>query len=228
MCLTHQDAQSLFFFFLNSWMYLKTMQRMSAWYPSKLESVSFPPYQWNYMFFLIARFFFLDLLASPICNCSHWPSSLSSSSVYLTFPSLLKTTSTKRGFPSKKIPTKKKSTLLQWRSEIATGGHVNKVKRIWGLQASGPPRRREKLDCPRHPLLPFLRRDVSGRGPSTPTQQAIIFQESHLDMWLLSSHLRSSPATVSWDVYGVGMISEDGSAWMISCLDLAGTFFHLF
>ena len=97
-----------------------------------------------------------------------------------------------------------------------------------GITGEWSTQEREKLDCPRNPLLPFLRRYVSGRGPSTPTQQAIIFQDSHLDMWLLSSHLRSSPATVSWDVYGIGMISEDGSAWMISCLDLAGTFFHLF
>lgn len=56
-------------------------------------------------------FFFLrDLLASLIFNCSHWPSSLSSSSVYLTFPSLLRTTSTKGVFQAKKFPPKKISS----------------------------------------------------------------------------------------------------------------------
>lgn len=116
MCLTHQDAQRPFFF--NTWMNLKTMQRLSAWYPNKLQSVSFPPYQWNYMFFPIAKFFFFlrDLLASLIFNCSHWPSSLSSSSVYLTFPSLLRTTSTKGVFQAKKFPPKKISsaTVKKW------------------------------------------------------------------------------------------------------------------
>lgn len=61
--------------------------------------------------FQLPNFFFLrDLLASLIFNCSHWPSSLSSSSVYLTFPSLLRTTSTKGVFQAKKFPPKKVSS----------------------------------------------------------------------------------------------------------------------
>ena len=65
----------------------------------------------------VFSFFLRDLLASPIFNCSHWPSSLSSSSVYLTFPSLLRTTSTKGVFQAKKFPHTKKinsATVKKW------------------------------------------------------------------------------------------------------------------
>lgn len=95
-----------------------------------------------------------------------------------------------------------------------------------GVLGQGLPSRREKLHCPRKPLLPFLQWDVSGRGPSYPHSKDSHFPEEPFGhMVYFPNHLRYSPANVSCeDIYSVGMISEDGSAWMVSCLDLAGTF----
>lgn len=128
-------------------------------------------------------FFLKRLLSYPHFQLltSHCPSSLSSSSVYFRFPSLLRNASTKWGFPrKKKKPTKKKSTLLQERREFTAGDHVSKVKNE--IRSCGPPRRRKKLDCPRTPCSPFSDEMSLTRVPAAPTQKAIIFEESHLDI----------------------------------------------
>lgn len=63
---------------------------------------------------------------------SHWPLSLSPSSVYLTLPGSLRTTLNKEGFSKQKKNSQKenKSTLPQGSREFAAGDHISKVKNI--------------------------------------------------------------------------------------------------
>lgn len=78
---------------------------------------------------MLSYFFLKRLLSFPHFQLltSLWPSTLSSPSIYLTFPSSPRTTSTKRGFPSKKIPTKKKKINSDiGKRESVAGDHVNK------------------------------------------------------------------------------------------------------
>lgn len=172
-------------------------------------------FQYSSVFFFFSR----DFLASLIFNGWHLTGLLGCLyPVFMWYFLAHWGLPQQRDFPSKKIPQrKKKSALLQERRGLSVGDHRGKVKT--GVIGSGLPGRRMKLNCPRTPLLSFLKWDASDGGPSYP------HSKGNLDTGLLSSHLRGSPANVSReDVYSVGMIPEDGSAWMISCLDLAGTF----
>lgn len=105
---------------LSEWLNLKTMQMMSAFYHDKLLKMSVLPcnhafsflFQYNYMLFPICKCFssrdFSAIHPHFQLLTSHCPSSLSSSSVYFRFPSLLRNASTKWGFPRKKKSHKEK------------------------------------------------------------------------------------------------------------------------
>lgn len=130
------------------------------------------------MFFQISKCVFLFFFSlKGLLRFPHFQmltsSSLSSSSVYLTFPSSLRTASIKRGFPSKKkkkptkIKKKKKSILLPERREFAARDHISKVKKKWNYRQWST-RKEKEIGLPKESLAPCPQMRCHWQGSQLP------------------------------------------------------------
>lgn len=179
------------------------------------------------MFFPISKFFPPQKVYwLPPFSTANDTSSLFSSSVYLTFPSSWRTTSTKRGFPSKKKVSQRKKKSWYSEEEICCRKSCKQSEKYLGILGKwSPPEGERNQNAQRNPLLPLLRWHVSVRSPShLPPLRGQSFGH-------MATFLSNCPENVSCDVYRVGMISEDGSApWFLAWtwLGLLTIYFNFF
>ena len=143
----------------------------------------------------VVSFFFLKRFLSFLHF--QWPSRLSLPSVYLIFPSSLTTTS-RRGFPSKKIPQRKKFNPAPGKKRICYRRSHRQSANQRSRQGSIQQERDTALPKESLALLPPGRCFLAG-VPATPTQRTIIFQKIHLDIWLTFQSLEKfSSKCVLW------------------------------
>ena len=146
----------------------------------------------------VVSFFFLKRFLSFLHF--QWPSRLSLPSVYLIFPSSLTTTS-RRGFPSKKIPQRKKFNPAPGKKRICYRRSHRQSANQRSRQGSIQQERDTALPKESLALLPPGR--CFWQGSQLPPLKGQSF--SRRSIWTygsLSNHLRNSPANVSCeDVY---------------------------